>query len=64
MKQGGFVIFEFSLVLQYMESQNAQKMGNAARKVSLSHPLSCAPNASKNWDLRAVSPYASRQSTG
>ena len=39
-------------------------LGKTARKVSLLHPFLRAPNASKNQDLRAMSPYASRQSTG
>ena len=29
-------------------------LGKTARKVSLSRPLLCAPNASKNLDLRAM----------
>ena len=39
-------------------------LGKTARKVSSPHPFLCAPHASRNQDLRAVSPYASRQSTG
>ena len=35
-----------------------------ARTVSLSRPSLCASNAGKNEELRAVSPYAGRQSTG
>ena len=43
---------------------NIQMLGKTVRKVSLSNPFLCAPNASKNKDLRAVSPYATMQSTG
>ena len=41
-------------------------LGETAREASLSNPLLCvrAPNPGKNMDLRAVSPSASRQSTG
>ena len=39
-------------------------LGKATRKVSLSQPFLYAPNASKNYGLRAMSPYDSRQSTG
>ena len=52
-KTGSICHFAFALALQHLEVPT--------------HPdatLLCAPNASKNWDLRAVSPYAGRQSTG
>ena len=45
-------------------SKITKMLGKTARKMSLSHPFLCASNASKNQDLRAMSPYANRQSTG
>ena len=63
-KKGRFVIFALSMFYSILGFQDAQMLGKTAQKVSLSNPFSCAPSASKNWDLRAVSPNASRQSTG
>ena len=47
-KQGRFVILRFPLFCSVWGSQTTQIQGKTARKVSLSHPLLCAPNASKN----------------
>ena len=59
-EQGRFVILSFPLFYSIWGSDAAK---NRTKSV-LSHPFLCAPNASKNKDLRAVSPNASRQSTG
>ena len=56
--------FAFLLVLQCLGVPRYPDDGKTARKVSLSHHFLCAPDDSKNQDLRAVSPYASRQSAG
>ena len=56
--------FAFSLLYSIWGSHDTQVLGRIAREVSLSHCFWCAPSASKNYDLRAVSPDASRQSTG
>ena len=55
--------FAFSLVLQCWGVPRYSDVGKRAQTVSLSHPLLFAPDASKNKDLRAMSPY-DRQSTG
>ena len=47
-KQGRFVILRFPLFYSVSESQATQILGKTARNVSLSHPLLCAPNASKD----------------
>ena len=47
-KQGRFVILRFPLFCSVWGFQDNQMLGKPARKVSLSHPLLCAPNASKN----------------
>ena len=47
-KQAGFVILRFPLFCSVWGSQDIQMLGRTARKVSLSHPFLCAPNASKN----------------
>ena len=62
-KQGRFVILRFPLFWSVWGSQG-KMLRKTARKMSLSHPFLRAPSASKNQDLRAVSPNASRQSTG
>ena len=63
-KQGRFGILRFPLFCSVWGFQDNQMLGKTAREMSLSRPFCCASNASKNLDLRAVSPYASRQSTG
>ena len=56
--------FCISLVLQFWGVARYTDAGKTARNVSLSHPLLCAPHASRNLELIASFPYASRQSTG
>ena len=47
-KTGSICHFPFSLVLQCLGVPRYPDAGKTARKVSLSHPFLCAPNASKN----------------
>ena len=53
-KQGRFVIFRFPLFCSGWGSQDAQMLGRTARKVPLSHPFLCAPNASKRLRLESI----------
>ena len=62
-KQGRFVILRFPLFYSICGSQDAKMLGKTAPKVSLSRPF-FALSARRNYDLRAVSPNARRQSTG
>ena len=61
-KTGLICHFAFSPVLQCLGVP--KMLGKTARRVSLSDPFLCAPSTSKTKDLRTMSPYASRQSTG
>ena len=64
-KQGRFLSFCVSLVLQCLGVPRYPDTGkNSTKSVMVTPLFVCAPNACKNWDLRAVSPYASRQNTG
>ena len=64
-KTGSICHFAFSLVLQCLAVPRYPDAGKNSTKSVVVKPLCvCAPNASKNQDLRVLSPYASRQSTG
>ena len=47
-KTGSICHFAFSLVYNILGFQNSQMLGKTERKMSLSHPFLCAPNANKN----------------
>ena len=47
-KTGSICHFAFSLVLQCLEVPTYPDAGKTARKMSLSRPFLCVPNASKN----------------
>ena len=55
-KQGRFVILRFPLFCSVWGSQDAQMLGNTARKVALSRPFLCAPNASKKLGFESSVP--------
>ena len=60
-KTGSIAIFAFPLFYSIWGVPNyPEARKKSARQASLSHPFLCAPNASKNYDLRAVSPKAGR----
>ena len=64
-KAGSICHFAFFLVLQCLGVARCPDAGKSSTKSAIVTPLLvCAPSASKSSDLRAVSPDASRQSTG
>ena len=63
-KTGSVCHFAFFLVLQCLGVPKQPDAWKNSTKSVIVTRLLCAPNAGKNYDLREVSPYASRQSTG
>ena len=61
--QGWFMILRFPLIYSILQSQYTQMLGKRHEKRHCHTPLCVPPKLVKNYDLRAVSPYASRQST-
>ena len=62
-KTGSICHLRFPFIFSIGGFQVTHTLGKIARKMSLPQPFLCV-NASKNQDVRVVSPYASTQSTG
>ena len=64
-KTGSICHFAFSLILQCLEVARYPDAGkHSTKKASWSRAFMCGPNASRSYNLRAMSPNTSRQSTG